>query len=523
MSANDALAELAGPPRDRWGRYLLPHPEHPDDKPRSFTRATTVAKAPEDQGGLIKWGQRTVVAGLGRRADLVALAATTDPTDKKALGQIARDAEEAGGAATGRNTGTAIHAAIEAVNRGDEPLPLFAEEVQAYRDALAARGLEPVSDLVERIVVDADREIAGTFDVALRDTTTGELFVADLKTGSVAYPASMAIQLAIYANATHLLARNFTDYEPMPQWSKTRGVILHLPPGGPCTPLWIDLVAGARGLKIAMQVRSWRSDAKAKALLDEVATGAAGTAAGGPADAEVETVAPPSPSVSAPSPDHAGGVAQEQSDGARLEWFDARYDEILAAGVPKAKIAEAWPDGLPTPKARDTWTSDQLEHACKVVTELHHGAGLAFPPPDPAAPAPARPSKLRRKPKATKTLAAPKDCEDLVAAYHALDKVASTDVTRWQGQGVDAGRPWSAPTEKVSRWHWAVNSAAVGVARHAEGDTEIARGWIALVIGEDDCQTHPIGALLGSLSTSEAEKLAALTQSDTFAAAVAAA
>ena len=68
-----------------------------------------------------------------------------------------------------------------------------------------------------------------------------------------------------------------------------------------------------------------------------------------------------------------------------------------------------------------------------------------------------------------------------------------------------------------------MNSAAVGVARHAEGDTEIARGWIALVIGEDDCQTHPIGALLGSLSTSEAEKLAALTQSDTFAAAVAAA
>ena len=160
MSANDALAELAGPPRDRWGRYLLPHPEHPDDKPRSFTRATTVAKAPEDQGGLIKWGQRTVVAGLGRRADLVALAATTDPTDKKALGQIARDAEEAGGAATGRNTGTAIHAAIEAVNRGDEPLPLFAEEVQAYRDALAARGLEPVSDLVERIVGDADRALA---------------------------------------------------------------------------------------------------------------------------------------------------------------------------------------------------------------------------------------------------------------------------------------------------------------------------------------------------------------------------
>ena len=52
MSANDALAELAGPPRDRWGRYLLPHPEHPDDKPRSFTRATTVAKAPEDPGFL---------------------------------------------------------------------------------------------------------------------------------------------------------------------------------------------------------------------------------------------------------------------------------------------------------------------------------------------------------------------------------------------------------------------------------------------------------------------------------------
>lgn len=265
---------LTAPPkveRDRWGRYLLPHPDHPDERV-AHTRATTVAKAPEDQGGLIKWGQRTVALGMGRRPDLVALAATVDPDDRKALGRIAADAEEAGGATANRNTGTAIHAAIEAVNLGAEPLPLFAAEVDAYRAALAAAHLEPVPQLVERIVVHHEHRIAGTFDVALRDTRTGELMVSDLKTGSVDYPASFAIQLAIYATAESLVTPDLAGYEAVPEWSRDHGIIIHLPAGGPCTLHRIDLAAGARGLAVALDVRAWRTEATARHLLSPVVT-----------------------------------------------------------------------------------------------------------------------------------------------------------------------------------------------------------------------------------------------------------
>ena len=86
--------------RDRWGRYLV-LPEGAD-KPIGYTRATTVAKALDDSGGLLSWGKRMVALGLGQRPDLVALVSTTADTDKKTLDDICERAAEAGGAAGAR-------------------------------------------------------------------------------------------------------------------------------------------------------------------------------------------------------------------------------------------------------------------------------------------------------------------------------------------------------------------------------------------------------------------------------------
>lgn len=479
--SNDTLD--TGPPRDRWGRYLLPPPGNPEAKPVPWTRATTIAKAPEDQAGLMKWAQRTVVAGLGRRPDLVALAATTDPTDKTALGRIAGDAEEAGGAATGRNTGTAIHAAIEAANRGEAPSQMFATEVQAYTEALTAAGLVAVPELVERIVVCTDHRIAGTFDMALRDRA-GNTFVADLKTGSVAYPAAFSIQLAIYAAADHLVTADYRHYEPAPSWSAERGIIVHLPQGGPCTLHWLDLTAGRHGLDVALAVREWRSTAKANTLLSPVTT----------VDTPVDT------------------PTDTALDVERLGWFTARYDEVRSAAGPQA-IKAAWPAELPTPKHRHTWTPAQLEQACQTITVLHNRRGLDFPPVDPQT------AKLRRKPRKTTTEATADEHAATLAAYQALPVDSRRRVTVWQNQGIHVGRPWDAQPTGSTRWAITVNNAAVGIAHHTNDD-DIARAWISLVIGEDDAQTFTPGALLGSLTTSEAEQLATLTQLDTFAAAI---
>lgn len=518
----EQLADITGPPRDGWGRYRLPTLDDPEVRV-AYTRANTVAKAPEDQGGLMKWAQRMVVIGLGRRQDLHALAVTTDPEDKKALGQIARDAEEAGGSATGRNIGTAIHSAIEAVNRGDEPLPLYPDEVDAYRAALGAAGLTPVPELVERVVANTEHLIAGTFDVALRDAN-GNLYVADLKTGSVNYPAAMAIQLAIYATADQLVTRDYQSFEAMPKWSTERGIIIHLPPGGPCTLHWIDLTAGRRGLDIALSVRKWRSEAKAPALLTEIAAADGPTkhtaAVGVVGTVEVPTTSHPSPE-SAPGLARSGdgtgaGVgAPSAPDPDRLAWFSQRYDEVREATGPEA-IRAAWPDDLPSPKHRDEWTPGQLDEAVRVIERVSNEAALPFGERDPQT------TKLRRKPGASRSLATPAVAREARAAFDALPDDRRSLVLAWQSEGSTVGRRWVAPADKPSRWHVAVNTAAVLVAGHTDDD-EIARAWIALVIGEDDCQRHPVGALLGSLSTTEAERLVDLAGHPTFAAALAAA
>jgi hypothetical protein len=58
--------------------------------------------------------------------------------------------------------------------------------------------------MTERIVVNDEIEVAGTFDLLLTDGQ--ETFVSDLKTGSsVKYGGlGFAIQLSIYANASNL-------------------------------------------------------------------------------------------------------------------------------------------------------------------------------------------------------------------------------------------------------------------------------------------------------------------------------
>lgn len=530
----DQLAEIAGPPRDRWGRYKLPDPA--TGKTISYTRATTVAKAPEDQGGLMKWAQRMVVVGLGRRSDLHALAATTSPDDKKTLGQITRAAEEAGGSATGRNTGTAIHSAIEAVNRGDEPLPLFAAEVDAYRTALRDAGLSPMPDLVERVVVNTRDKIAGTFDVGLHDVH-GTSYVGDLKTGSVDYPAAMAIQLAIYAGADAIVPTGCWDrLDRTHPFNQERGIIIHLPEGGPCTLYWIDLEAGRRGLAVALGVRGWRSEAKAPKLLTEVVAadnpnthavadvGVVGTVErpttnGYRSPESVTGAARPGERAGAEEAALSAGLTSAPAD--RLAWFNARYGEVVGAGVDKARIAAQWPVDCPPPSKRDQWTAAQLDAACDVVKALHNEAGLDFPAPDPMTPPPVRRPKLP-KPRATKITVEGTELERLRDEFHALSDDARSAVLGWQSQGNQADREWTLGKESAPKREWTVNAAALALARHTDDD-EIARGWIALVIGDDLSQNFPPGALMGALSFSEAEQLLTLTGHDTFAAALAAA
>ena len=248
-------------PRDRWGR--------PKIDGTSYTRASTLAKTLEDQSGLINWAGRMTALGMSRNPDLVALAATTSPEDKRALDDIANRAKERAGSTSGRDTGTSIHAASEMIDCGEDITHLpadLARDALAYRDACEREGLTPV--LAETFVVNDRLGAAGSFDRLLYDDRGETYVIGDLKTGTNLDPdyamrysgLSWAIQLAIYASGTPW------DQDAL-SWahlgadrpSTSRGVIFYIPRGsGQCFPLWLDLDVGYDAALLAAKVRDIR-------------------------------------------------------------------------------------------------------------------------------------------------------------------------------------------------------------------------------------------------------------------------
>ena len=240
-------------------QYLIP--VKGEDKPLKCTRATTVAKAPEDQSNLIQWNSRMVALGLGRRQDLLQMAQTIDPDNRRGLQEVVDLAFEAGGGTVKRNIGTAFHGAMEIVNRGGDPLPFYAETISEYQDLIMSYGLAPVPNLVERSVALTEYGVAGTFDLALTDGD--KIYVADYKTGNVEYGASIAIQLAIYARADVLVSEDGTQPEDPPGFDQEVGIVIEAVAGqSPVRLHRVDLAAGWRGFKVAMDVREWRRTSK---------------------------------------------------------------------------------------------------------------------------------------------------------------------------------------------------------------------------------------------------------------------
>jgi hypothetical protein len=256
MSVYD-IAGPAEPRRDRYGRPLI-LPKG-GDKPVAYTRPTTIADTLDDRHNLELWMQRQVALGLAARPDLVARIATTDTDDKSTLNGICSDARDAAGSSAAANMGTAIHAAVEAVNRGGEPPEMFADVVAEYTAALQRHGLTVNPDHVEQFCVNQPVKAAGTFDMIVE--LDGRSYIADLKTGSsLAWSGrSFAVQLAIYAGATSYYdVATDTHSEPV-DVDRDRAIIVHLPAGGgPCTVHWLDIAAGAAALDHALWVRDWR-------------------------------------------------------------------------------------------------------------------------------------------------------------------------------------------------------------------------------------------------------------------------
>ena len=262
--------------RDRWGRPVIDG--------TTYLRPSSLAKTLEDQNGLIAWKARMTALGLSRNPDLLALVATTDPSNSKALNGIVERAAERAGSTGGRDTGTAIHAATEAVDYGEDishmPADLQADAL-AYRAARESLGLTPLA--AEVFVVNEVLGAAGTFDRLVQEfeppdiingfppMPTAPPMITDIKTGSKDDPQyaarysalSWSIQLAIYAYAQpHGATWDELGGPP----SQDIGVVWYIPRGKrKCYPIHLDLEAGWHYAQTARTVYAAR---KASVVID---------------------------------------------------------------------------------------------------------------------------------------------------------------------------------------------------------------------------------------------------------------
>lgn len=227
-------------------------------KPVPYTRTTTVAGSLDEASGLVAWKLRMAATGLTMRPDLL-LSATAMRDNKLEMNKIVEDSMEAAGATRQATIGTALHALTEKLDRGEElgVIPQdYQADIRAYE--LATKDFENV--FIEQFSVLDEHKIAGTPDRVI--SYGGERFISDLKTGSIAYPSKIAIQLAIYAHAKPYDVDTFTRGS----WgdvNQERGIIVHLPAGeGKCELHFVDLVTGWQGLELAMQVRKFRDSKK---------------------------------------------------------------------------------------------------------------------------------------------------------------------------------------------------------------------------------------------------------------------
>ena len=256
---------MAEPERDRWGRYLLPHPE--TGEKRAWTRATTLANTLKDTYGLEKWGKRMVVVGLVSRPDLLDLAYASDPEDKQQLDELCDDALKAAKTSAKANQGTALHKFTQRLDGGESVRAprQWQADLDAYEALKARYGILTHPTMLERMTVVPELEVAGTMDKIVKHN--GEAKILDLKTGStIEYSGlEIAMQTAIYAHGEGLWNMEYSEWDQMPAVSQTEALVIHLPAGGDpetgehkATLYSVDIAMGWEIAKTAYLVREWR-------------------------------------------------------------------------------------------------------------------------------------------------------------------------------------------------------------------------------------------------------------------------
>lgn len=254
------------PRMNQWKQPLFPHPDTGEEQ--AWVRASTLAKAMDDGGGLINWAGAMVAAGAYLRPDLAGKLGARWPMTEDNKGEIyglVEELKDAGGGSIGRNAGDTLHEMIRRINQGEKfrPMPPWATDVSAFQNLMQRHQISINPEYVERTVCCPEIGVAGSFDFLARKR--GELFVADLKTGKLGdyvWPA-WVVQLTVYASAAYLYDWDTGEFSPMPAVSRKRALVVSVPAGTGEAELYsVDIEPGVRAIKAALWVRDWRKQAK---------------------------------------------------------------------------------------------------------------------------------------------------------------------------------------------------------------------------------------------------------------------
>ena len=278
---NDGPPENLDPiPRNRYGAPRAPHPY--TGKTVTWQRPSGLAKKfLADTYHLDLWVQRTIAKGAGLSPDLGALAAHLDVSEDKAqLDDLAARMGKAGGRDSKANVGTAIHAIVERILKGDGGVQ-YAPDLKTTVGAITEliRKYDIQAPFVEPFILTPDIVMgAGSADglVTTNVTDPSKLTVFDLKTGQrnprdFTTMTEWAVQLAIYANATHRWEGGDSQLVELPPINKEIALVLWAPSGGDHAELiGVDVAAGWELAKLCMQVKESRSKATAANMILEL-------------------------------------------------------------------------------------------------------------------------------------------------------------------------------------------------------------------------------------------------------------
>lgn len=374
------------------GAPLVSDPDNPDKSLR-YRRPSGYGKPLDDESALTEWRIWKAMQGVARSQALqikVAACKEEDRPGKKALREEALDKGAANEAA---DSGTGLHAMTARMEDPDdhfEPPEQYADDLEAYAQALTSYGL--VSKMVEVHMVNDAYKAAGTADRIYETTKPltspdgrvwppGTLILGDIKTGKkldFSLPG-YCVQCAIYADGCLYDVINDVRL-PTPEINPMWAVLVHLPVGqASCEVLWINIGLGLEGAYLSFQVKEWQNAWKAGR------------------DGHEAVVVPTPPDEPVPDDDpcphgaatpEACALCEGEIEIALAPWLFERLAQIGAHPEARKELIRRWPPGLPTPKQGIDYNRiDELDQLF-ILIETRYSLGFV---PDPRKKANLRP------------------------------------------------------------------------------------------------------------------------------------